>query len=166
MWRLRNEYPSNSKMTQTFGGFDCNAAEGIGLASEIDKGSAVSDVFLFSTKSYWEASSIRGIIRQFLMDHQVSDDAIDWILADIAPRLAAISGDVSVEVPKPALEAAGAFVSCLNKMTSRTLVELLKLEIELYRECIDRGWQSTSSCLAALTDNRSCSSIRRERTFR
>ncbi len=133
MWRLRNLYPSNLKTTRTFGGFDCNAAEDIGLSSEIDKGSAVSNVVSFSTKSYWEAASIHGIIRRFLMDHQVSEDGIDWILADIAPRLAAISGDVSVEVPKPALETAEAFVSCLNKMTSRTLVEVLKLEIELYR---------------------------------
>jgi len=133
MWRLRNGYPSNSNIGRTVGRFDCNAAEGIGLSFEIDKGSAVSDVVSFSTKSYWEASSIRGIIRQFLMNHQVSEDGIDWILADIAPRLAAISGDVSVEVPKPALETAGAFISCLNKMTSRTLVEVLKLEIELYR---------------------------------
>jgi hypothetical protein len=93
----------------------------------------VSDIVSFSTMTRWKASSIRDIIRRYLADHRVSEDGIDWILADIAPRLAAISGDVSVEVPKPALETAGAFVSCLNKMTSRTRVEVLKLEIELYR---------------------------------
>ena len=132
LWRLCNVYPSISEKSRTFGGFDCNAAEGIGLSTETNKGSAVSDVVSFSTKSYWEASSIRDIIRRYLADHQVSEDGSEWILADIAPRLAAISGDVSVDVPKPALETAGAFVSCLHKMTSRTLVEVLKLEIELY----------------------------------
>jgi len=133
MWRLRNGYPSNSNIGRTFGRFDCNAAEDIGQSFEIDKESAVSDVVCFSTKSYWKASSMCGIIRQFLMDHQVSEDGIDWILTDIAPRLAAISGDVSFEVPKPAFEIAGTFVSCLHKMMRMTLVDVLKLEIELYR---------------------------------
>lgn len=112
----------------------CKPIGDIGLSTEIDnKGAAVSDIVSFSTKSYRKACSIRDIIRRFMADHRVSEDGIDLILADIASRLVAISGHVSVELPKPALETAGAFVSCVNKMTSKTRVEVLKLEIELYR---------------------------------
>lgn len=127
----------------------------------------MSDVVSFLTKSYWEASSIRGIIRQFLMDHQVSEDGIDWILADIAPRLTAISGDVSLEVPKPALETAGAFVSCLRKNDEQDTRGGSQARNRALQSHASIGDGSPSSFrLAALTDNRSCSSIRRERTFR
>lgn len=62
LWRSCNVHLSISEKSQTFGGFGCNAAEGIGLSNETNKGSAVSDVVSFSTKNFWDAFSIRDIM--------------------------------------------------------------------------------------------------------
>jgi hypothetical protein len=76
-----------------------------------------------------ESTMLMRAVKQMLKDRQIPDEAINWIIQDIAPRLAFLDG----RFPPDIFRAKG--MSPIFAMAmGKALQEILKLEIELYYE--------------------------------
>ncbi|WP_424363251.1 hypothetical protein [Methylocystis parvus] len=70
-----------------------------------------------------------GAVQQMLKERELPDDAINWIIQDIPPRLAFLDGRFPPEI----VLGTGSSPIFARAMT-KALQEILKLEIELYYE--------------------------------
>lgn len=77
-------------------------------------------------------------IRQILLQANAPPSAIDWIIADIKPRVLALDATQRLSVPcaPESLDGVTAVFDqmkrLLHETTSRAFVELVKIEIELW----------------------------------
>lgn len=70
------------------------------------------------------------VLKQMLIEKGLQDDAVDWVIQDITPRLSFLDGNLSSEV--------FAYPPGMSSLYARAIrsafQELLGLEVELYYE--------------------------------
>lgn len=81
---------------------------------------------------------IEASLRDVLQSGNLSIEAIDWICKDLKPRYLAGTDDLSFSINAPVechaaiQETANQLISFFHKATSRMMLEMAKLEVELY----------------------------------
>ena len=80
-----------------------------------------------------DVRSIESVIRKILEDQGCSQKAIDWIWGDMHPRIKEFSLDRSFRGPPGSEALMKDMEDFAREIANRALLEVLKLEIELYR---------------------------------
>lgn len=73
---------------------------------------------------------LAGAVKQMLKERGLPDEAINWIIQDVAPRLTFLDGRFPAEIFVAPPGRSSVFAAAMRK----ALQEILRLEIELYYE--------------------------------